>query len=165
VKAARPNPHHVKRHRTYTVEEVVALFGVHHNTVRNWLKKGLTTIDQGHPALIHGAVLVDYLRHKRTRNKQTCPPGHLFCVRCKAPQVPVGKAAAYLPFSTTQGRLVGPCPDCGHEMSRRSSLATLPPMAEMLRITMLKAEDHMSEIASPIENCDFEQEGENHAHV
>ena len=34
----------VKIHRSYTVEEASILLGVHRNTVREWIKRGLTPI-------------------------------------------------------------------------------------------------------------------------
>jgi Homeodomain-like domain len=42
-----PNPRLVKIHRNYSVEDIARLFGIHKNTVRNWLKQGLrpSTID------------------------------------------------------------------------------------------------------------------------
>jgi hypothetical protein len=33
-----PNPRLAKIHRNYTVEEVANVFGVHRNTVRQWIK-------------------------------------------------------------------------------------------------------------------------------
>ena len=34
-----------KIHRNYTVEKVAGLFGVHRNTLREWIKRGLPTND------------------------------------------------------------------------------------------------------------------------
>ena len=48
------NPRLVKLHRNYTVEEIARLFGLHKNTVRNWLKEGLALIDGQRPMLILG---------------------------------------------------------------------------------------------------------------
>jgi transposase len=40
-----PNYRLVKIHRSYAVEEIAKLFGIHKNTVRCWVKDGLATID------------------------------------------------------------------------------------------------------------------------
>jgi len=42
------------RYRNYTVEEIAKLFGVHRNTVRQWVKQGLPTSDRKRPMLILG---------------------------------------------------------------------------------------------------------------
>jgi uncharacterized protein YjcR len=47
-----PNHRLVKIHRNYTVEDIANLFGIHKNTVRNWVKDGLATIDEKRPMLI-----------------------------------------------------------------------------------------------------------------
>jgi len=52
-----PNPRRVKIHRSYSVEEMSRLLGVHKNTVRNWLKNGLEPIDDQRPTLIRGSDL------------------------------------------------------------------------------------------------------------
>ena len=41
-----PNYRLAKIHRNYKVEEIAKLFGNHRNTVREWVKGGLPTIDR-----------------------------------------------------------------------------------------------------------------------
>ena len=66
-----PNPRLAKIHRNYTVEEVARLYGVHRNTVRQWIKRdGLPICDDGRPVLILGGELAAFLTRKRTRNKR-----------------------------------------------------------------------------------------------
>ena len=64
---AKRHPNHrlVKIHRNYTVEEVASLLGVHRNTVREWVKRGLATIDRKRPMLIHGRDLAAFLQARR----------------------------------------------------------------------------------------------------
>ena len=78
-----PNPRLAKIHRNYTVEEVAGVFGVHRNTVREWVKRGLPTSDDRRPMLILGAHLVAFLRARRVKNKRTCQPGGE-CIACAA---------------------------------------------------------------------------------
>ncbi len=49
-----PNPRLVKIHRSYTVEETATVCGVHRNTVRQWIKTGLPTLDARRPVLMQG---------------------------------------------------------------------------------------------------------------
>jgi len=44
-----PNPRLPKTHRNYSVEEAATLLGVHRNTVREWIRRGLPRIDDGRP--------------------------------------------------------------------------------------------------------------------
>ena len=120
-----PNHRLVKIHRSYTVEEIAKLFGVHKNTVRHWVKGGLSTIDDKRPMLILGHVLVAFLKARRAKNKQPCKPGELYCVRCRAPKRPAGDIAEYVPVTEKFGNLIGICPDCDSIMNRRVSLARI----------------------------------------
>ena len=71
----RPNPRLAKIHRNYTVEEIASLYGVHKNTVRQWIKDGLPTSDHRRPLLVLGRDLAEFLHNKRRKNKRTCKPG------------------------------------------------------------------------------------------
>ena len=138
-----PNPRLAKIHRNYTVEEVAALFGVHRNTVREWVKRGLPTNDDRRPMLILGRDLVAFLRARRAKNKRTCQPGEIYCVRCRAPKKPAGDMADYQPVTETLGNLIAICPDCEAIIYRRVSLAKLEQIRGQLDITMPQALRHI----------------------
>lgn len=154
----RPNPRLVKIHRNYTVEDVAGLFGVHRNTVRQWIKQGLPTIDNGRPRLILGTALADFLRARKTRNKRPCQPGELYCVRCRIPQRPAEGMVEYAPITETSGNLVAICPGCGSIMNRRVSMAKLSGFTGHLDITMPQALQHISESKKPSVNSDLYKE-------
>ena len=99
----RLNPNLAKIHRSYTVEEIARLYGLHRNTVRSWLKGGgLAAIDCDRPVLVQGKVLRAFLEARRTSAKRPCPAGALYCFKCREPRPPalgmadfiVGKAGA-----------------------------------------------------------------------
>ena len=155
-----PNPGLVKIHRNYTVEEVARLLGVHKNTVRNWLRQGLSAIDQCRPALIMGRVLADYLRVRRTRRKQRCGPGQIYCVKCRLPREPAGEMADYISITQTSGNLRGICPVCDILMHRRVSLAKLDDIKGKLDLTLPQAWPRIVGSSGSSVNCDLD-----HGHV
>ena len=132
----RPNHRLVKIHRTYSVEEVANLFGAHRNTVRRWIKVGLSTIDHRRPILIQGQVLSDFLKLRREKNKQTCQPGEIYCVRCRAPRSPAGDMADYQPLTDSLGNLTGICPVCDAMIYRRVNPARLEQVRGKLQVTI-----------------------------
>ena len=118
MRSRAPNHRLVKTHRTYTVEEIASLFHVHRNTVREWVKRGLPTCDDRRPMLILGPELAAFLQARRLKNRQTCSPGEIYCVRCRAPRAPAGNMAEYQPRTETLGNLIGICPQCECLMHR-----------------------------------------------
>jgi excisionase family DNA binding protein len=150
-----PNPRLAKIHRSYTVDEIASLFGVHRNTVREWVKRGLPTSDDRRPILILGRDLVAFLQARRTKNKRTCKPGEIYCVRCRAPRAPAGDMADYEPLTAKQGNLIAICPECEATMYRRVSLAKLWQVRANLDITMPQALPHIGGSAQPSVNSDF----------
>lgn len=132
------NPNHAKINRNYTVGEVADLYDVHKITVREWVKAGLPTLSDQRPMLILGGDLAAFHQARRTKNKQKCKPGEMYCVKCRAPKMPDGEAE-YQPKTATLGNLVGICLDCYTIMNRRVSLAKLGQVRGQMDITMPQA--------------------------
>jgi hypothetical protein len=158
-----PNHRLVKIHRSYTVEEIADLFDLHKNTVRLWVKGGLATIDDRRPMLILGFVLVAFLQVRRSRNKQVCKPGELYCVRCRAPKPPAGDMAEYRPITEKFGNIVAICPDCDAIMNRRVSLAKIKQILGKMEIGFPEAVQHIIDRASPTVNSDLREGSSDHA--
>jgi hypothetical protein len=150
-----PNHRLVKIHRNYTVEEIARLLGKHKNTVRNWVKDGLTTIDDKRPILILGSDLVEFIKKRRAKNKQSCKPGELYCVRCRLPRFPAGDMAEYSPVTDKFGNLIAICPNCDSIMNRRVSLARIEEVCGNLDITFPKELRHIVKRTKPSVNGDL----------
>jgi len=161
----RLNPRRVKVHRSYTVEEVAKLFGVHENAVRNWLKSGLPKVDERRPILILGRQLASFLHVRRELNRQRCRAGEFYCFHCRAPRRPVERAAEYLPLTAQSGNLKATCTNCGTRMYRRVSLSKLAAIAGDLQIQMPLAEERIGDCPDPSPNCDLTQEPETYANA
>lgn len=157
MRKRRANPRLVKIHYTYKVEEAARLFAIHKNTVREWIKDGLPTIDRKRPALILGHELMAFLRARRSKNKRPCEPGEIYCVRCRAPKRPAGNMAEYKPITSSLGNLVAICPDCEGMIYRRASMAKLSAIRAVLDITFSEAGRQVSVSEAPIVNSDFSQ--------
>ena len=136
-----PNPRLAKLHRNYTAGEVGKLYGVHKNTVRQWIKDGLQTTDNQRPALILGRDLAKFLDHKRQKNKRTCEPGEIYCVKCREPRTPAIDMADYQPITETQGNLIGICPRCETIIYRRVNLSKIEQVRGPLIVTERRPSD------------------------
>src|ERR1039458_10819553 len=103
------HPNHLcfKIHRNYTVGEIAHLFDTHKNTVRRWIKTGLPTCDEKRPILILGQDLASFIQARRARNKQTCRPGEIYCVRCRRPKSPWGDMGEDPPVTDRKSDLAG----------------------------------------------------------
>lgn len=150
-----PNPRLAKMHRSYTVEEVAQLYGVHRNTVRQWIKQGLSVCDDRRPVLILGGELATFLTRKRASNKRPCKPGEIYCVRCRTPQSPALGMADYEPLTATGGNLIGLCPKCNGMMYRRVSGAHLATVAGNLEVRLTRGQVRIDESNNPSVNSDL----------
>ena len=157
------NPRRAKIHRNYTIEETANLCDVHKNTVSNWIKQGLPICGKKRPFLITGRDLRDFLEAKRVKNKCSCKPDEIYCVRCHAPKKPAMDLIEYEVITATQGNLVAICPDCESIMNRRVSLEKLKQMPCYLSITKSLEELRITKCINPSVNSDLNIGDEHHA--
>lgn len=144
----------VKIHRNYTIDEIARITGVHKNTVRHWIKKGLPTVDDGRPALVLGSEVKRFHEAQRTARKRPCAPGQMYCFKCRAPRSPAFDAVDYIPTDGAAGNLRGLCPVCGTLMHKRVSLARLDTIAASLDVQFPHGKSRLREIPDPSLNRD-----------
>lgn len=154
----RLNPQLIKIHRSYTVDEVARVLRRHKNSIRSWLKHGLTPIDSKRPTLIHGPELKRFLEDRRRKGKISCPPGYAYCIRCRAPKKPAERMAEYIPITSTSGNLRGICPECGLLIHRRVALAKLATVQGDLDVAFPEGSERIRESATPSVDCDSKTE-------
>jgi Helix-turn-helix domain len=143
-----PNPRRIKIHRNYTIEEIARLLRIHKNTARRWEKAGLRAIDTGRPKLFLGVELRRFLETRRQQARRPCPPGCLYCFRCREPKAPVGGEVDLLPLNASVANLCGLC-ECGTLMYRRVSHGTLSTARRTLTVTMPQARSRIGGNPSP----------------
>jgi hypothetical protein len=150
-----PNYRRVKRHRSYTIEEAASLLGVHRNTVREWIRRGLPTCDSRRPILVLGPDLILFLRARRTAHKTRLAPGEIYCVRCRRARKPAASMADFSLRTESVGDLIGICPDCESLMYRRVSLTKLGSVRGDLALSLPDGLEDITGTPSPSVNCDL----------
>lgn len=153
----RPNYRLAKINRSYTVEEVADLFGIHKNTVRGWIKKGLPVCDQKRPTLILGRVLAEFLQAQKSKNKRTCQVDEMYCLRCREPRKPVPDLVEYKSITDKVGNLMSLCSHCGALMNKRVSFSKLSLIETQMGVTFPQAQKHISDSNQPSLNSDFKR--------
>ncbi len=123
--AKRVNPCRIKLHHNYTAGEAAARLGVHKNTVLHWQDAGLKPIDGQRPLLFQGRTIRAFLEQRRAKGKRPCPPGTLYCLKCRTPRPPALGMVDYRPFNSASGNLSALCAACGTVMHRRIGKAQI----------------------------------------
>ncbi|MBK8102304.1 MAG: DNA-binding protein [Cellvibrionales bacterium] len=117
----------------------------------------LPTVDISRPALVLGSVLRAFLQAKRTKNKQKCALGELYCCRCRVPKKPACDIADFQPITDRLGKLTAICPDCETIMHQNIGTAKLALLIEKTNITVTKALKRLVDSNQPIVNSDFKE--------
>ena len=125
------NPRLAKSYRCYSVNDIVDLYGVHQNTVRNWVAAGLRPIDDRHEMLFNGRALNDFHASRRSKAKRPCGPAQVYCLGCRAPRTPVPGLIDTV-SAQDQGAVVEVlCPD-GHLIRQWVSAARLNALRSLI---------------------------------
>lgn len=154
----RIKPRLIKLHRPYTVEEAARALGAHKNSVRAWIKDGLPTVDHSRPMLIHGHELRTWLERRRKAAKRPCPPGTLYCFKCREPRQPAMGMIEATRQNATTGNLRALCGVCGTMMHRRARLATIPAIMPDLDVQIREVGASIYWRTAPSLNCDNQKD-------
>jgi hypothetical protein len=154
----RANPRRAKLHRSYTAAELAACLGVHKNTVRLWRRAGLEPLEPARPVLFQGSVVRAFLARRNARRKRPCPPGMLYCFRCRQPRAPALGKVYYNPVTDTCGNLRAHCEACAAIMYRRIRLGDLAAKMPGLAVQITQAPSRLSDSPSPSLDCDSERQ-------
>jgi hypothetical protein len=155
--ARRANPQSVKLHRSYSVRELAICCGVHPHTVRNWQREGLEPIDKARPVLFHGAVIRAFLSHRKASRKRPCPPGTLYCFRCREPRRPALGMVEYRPLRPASGDLCAICETCEGIMHRRVRKDDVGKVMPSVAVQTVHAQQRLTGRTAPFLNCDSER--------
>ena len=135
----RINPRLAKLHYSYSVDEISRLLHVHKNTVRTWLRSGLSAVGPQRPILVLGKDLRTFLEKRRVESKQGCPPGTMYCLKCKAPRSPALEMIEYRISTDISGNLCALCAICGTTMYRRCRLAAIGSVMPGLQVSLVES--------------------------
>jgi hypothetical protein len=142
---------------TYTVAEVAQATGSHRNTVRHWLKSGLSALDRRQPTLIKGTTLKAFIDGRNADRRQPCGPGRMYCLKCRAPKIPAFGEVEYEPKSEKSGRLIGLCPDCSTLIQRRTSARKIREAVGNLLVQLRREAERLDEMSASNLNCDSQK--------
>lgn len=154
MSARRINPRLIKIHRAYSADEAARALGVHKNSVRGWIKKGLPVVDGGRPVLILGHELRAFLDRKRKAGKRPCPPGTIYCLKCREPRGPALGMVEYVARNAATGDLTALCETCGTMMFRRARRSDVAEIMPAIDVQIREAGARLMERPSPSLNCD-----------
>lgn len=154
------DPRSIKANRTYTIEEAARRLGVHKNSIRAWRRKGLRTIDGERPILFLGSDIRAFLLERKSGRKRPCPPGTLYCFRCRAPRAPAIGMVDWTPFNSTTGDLLALCEVCGTEMHRHARRDALEQCMPGISVRICEVHSRLKGKPDPSLDCHLKKEVE-----
>jgi len=114
-----------KINRNYSISEIALLYGVHKNTVKTWLRRGLKRIGNKRPYIVLGRDLKQFIKDLRAINKRPCELGEIYCMKCRMPRTPLQGSTIFETESSSCGRIKASCNVCNSSMNKFFRLADL----------------------------------------
>jgi hypothetical protein len=132
--ARRVNTARVKANRSYTLEELADAAGVTPQTVRAWIKQGLSALTGQRPFLVMGWACKEFSERTNSTRKRPLRLGEFFCLACKCPRSAAMGMADYEPLAPDRGFLRAFCAVCEGACTRLISAAALPAWRAICRV-------------------------------
>jgi len=107
---------YVKKHRIYSVADLMRRYSVSANTVSNWVGEGLTPSDGHKPYLFQGASIRYFHGQRRERLRTNLRAGEFKCTGCKAAVFPAIDTVHDFQSKSKSHMYVAVCPDCDAQL-------------------------------------------------
>lgn len=121
-KRGKVNFSKIRRTYSYDVSEIAKLFGVSKQTVHNWIKAGLPTIDGSYPCLVNGEGLYAWHATKQQDRKSPTPLGKFYCLRCRTAQFPADGSLQITNRNRNFASAKAVCAVCSTKVNRNLAL-------------------------------------------
>ena len=132
---------------------------MHKNSVRYWQRDGLKPIESGRPLLFQGAVVRAFLTARNASRKRPCPPGMLYCFRCREPRSPALGMVDFVSINAQKsGNIRAICGTCETVMHRRASKAALASIMPGCDVQYGEAPPRLKGSSPPSLNCELERQ-------
>ena len=102
----------------YTIDEIVKLYGVDDQTVRNWCEKGLRRVGGTSRFLVRGDDLNAFHTTRNTKARRPLSPVEFYCMTCHAPREPSPCSVLGAHAERPALRLEARCSACGRPVFR-----------------------------------------------
>jgi hypothetical protein len=158
VSTRRFDPRRIKQNRSYDVGELATCCGVHKNTVRQLQRAGLRPLDDKRPIMFHGESIRTFLGARKASRRCPCPPGTIYCFRCRTARRPSPGPIDFVPINSVSGNIRAECETCGTLMHRRARLAALSVIFPGRTVQIEEGQERLKGRSPPSLNCDLERQ-------
>lgn len=155
----RFNTNRIRKHYSYSMQEISHLLGVHTNTVASWLKQGLPKTDKQKPYLIYGDDLRVFLNERQKSRSRKCAVNEFYCFRCRVPKRSLGNLVDVRFRNPKTVMVSGLCETCETAVNKVQSVQDLPKVFEAFNISK-KQQRHIYESSTHSLNCGLGKDDE-----
>ncbi len=118
----------------YSAEDLATHFGVHIQTVREWVRKGLSPIDNNKPALFMGAAVIQFINALNDQRKIATAFNEFYCVSCHHAHTPGQNTIELKQDSGGFIRATGVCSKSGIRIHKCYKMEDLPQLRKKFTV-------------------------------
>lgn len=125
----------IKATYPYYINELAKTLGVHANTTRNMIERGLPIVEGSYPKIIRGEDAINFIKEEKAKSRIKLKQNEFLCFGCGRKPSTAKEAVSSLEITSPKtGNLKAVCVQCGAKMNRRISLQDLPKFRAVLKI-------------------------------
>ena len=112
-------------HISYSADDLATHFGVHVQTIREWVRRGLQPIDEHTPALFLGTYVMRFIDDMNSKRKTTTQFNEFYCMSCHAAHNPFNNTVVITTDNNGFIRATGICEQSGAHIHKTYKLCDM----------------------------------------